>query len=712
MNDIRFERDSENIVTLTFDAQGQAANTMNASFQASLKATVQRLKDERHQIKGIIFTSAKSTFFAGGDLNELRKIEKSDSDKVFSMIESIKADLRAIESAGVPVVAAINGTALGGGWEIALASHCRLALNDPKTKLGLPEVSLGLLPGAGGVVRTVRLLGLEKALPLLLEGKQLNPEAALKLGLLHGLASNPEELLNLARQWIREHPESKQVFEQPAYRVPGGTPKQGPMAEALPIAPAMLLEKTKGNFPAPECILKCAVESLLVDLDTALRIESRYFVEVATSSVAHNMISTFWFQLQAIKAGQSRPQGTPPQKVKRLGVLGAGMMGAGIAFAAAKAGVDVHLKDIDLLSAEKGKQYSQKLLDERLKKGHISEADRSRILDKIIPVSSYEDLATCDLVIEAVFENREIKREVTEKTLAVLAHDAVMASNTSTLPITSLAKASSHPQNFIGLHFFSPVDKMQLVEIIIGEKTSASTVARAFDFVRQIDKIPIIVNDSRGFYTSRVFGAFTNEGIAMLGEGQSPILIERAAVQSGMPVGPLAVSDEVSLTLYQLVRKATEADLAKAGKKMDVHPAAAVVDRMLTEFDRKGKAAGAGFYEYPKEGKKYLWPQLKELYQGEPIPFQDIQDRLLFIQALETVRILEENVLTSVADANIGSIFGFGFAPWTGGTLQFINSYGVREFTKRSMELAEKYGSRFTPPQTLIEKSERNESFN
>ncbi len=711
MNDIRFEKNADGIVTLTFDAQGQAANTMNASFQASLKATVQRIKTESEQIRGIIFTSAKSTFFAGGDLNELSKIKPEDAETVFSMIESLKADLRDIERLGIPVVAAINGTALGGGWEIALASHCRLALNDPRIKLGLPEVTLGLLPGAGGVVRSVRLLGMEAALPLLLEGRQLGPEAALKMGLLHGLAASQEELLSKAMAWIKDHPRSKQVFEEDSYRVPGGTPKQGRLAEMLPIAPAMLLEKTKGLFPAPAAILKCAVESLQVNLDTALRIESRYFVEVASSSVAHNMISTFWFQLQAIKGGQSRPEGIPRQSFKRIGVLGAGMMGAGIAYVAAKAGIQVHLKDMDLAAAERGKQYSAKLLDEQVKKARISEADKAKFLELIVPVSSYEDLATCQLVIEAVFEDRNVKREVTEKTLAVLAHDAVMASNTSTLPITGLAKASSHPQNFIGLHFFSPVEKMQLLEIIVGEKTAPETVARAFDFARQIDKIPIVVNDSRGFYTSRVFGSFTNEGIAMLGEGLSPVLIERAAVQAGMPVGPLAVSDEVSLTLYQLVRKATEADLAKAGQPVNTHPASAVVDRMIEEFGRRGKSAGAGFYDYPKDGKKQIWPKLKEIYHGGSIPFQDIQDRLLFIQSLETVRILEENVLTSVADANVGSIFGFGFAPWTGGTLQYINSYGPRNFTKRAMELAELYGERFTPPRTLIEKSERNEKF-
>jgi 3-hydroxyacyl-CoA dehydrogenase/enoyl-CoA hydratase/3-hydroxybutyryl-CoA epimerase len=387
------------------------------------------------------------------------------------------------------------------------------------------------------------------------------------------------------------------------------------------------------------------------------------------------------------------------------------MMGAGIAYAAAKAGITVYLKDITLEAAEKGKDYSVKLLDGRLKKGQLSETDKDAILSRIIPVDQYGILSECELVIEAVFEDRNIKRQVTEQTVAILGKGAIFASNTSTLPISSLAEASAHPENFIGLHFFSPVDKMQLVEIILGEKTSQETLARGFDFVRQIDKIPIVVNDSRGFYTSRVFGAFTNEGIALLGEGQNPVSIERAAIQSGMPVGPLAVSDEVSLSLYQLVRKATEADFAALGKTAPTHPAAAVVDRMVNDFGRKGKAAGAGFYEYPKEGKKYLWPDLSKLYQASPIPFQDMKDRLLFIQAIETVRILEENVLMSVPDANIGSIFGFGFAPWSGGTLQFINSYGLRPFIERAKQLASVYGERFRPPHLLLEKLEKNEIF-
>lgn len=711
MNDIRFEKDGQGIVTLVLDAEKQSVNTMNASFRTALRQVCERLVAERETTRGVILTSAKSTFFAGGDLNELRDLTADKAPHVFDMVEGIKADLRKLEALGLPVVAALNGSALGGGFEIALACHHRLMVNDPKARVGLPEVTLGLLPGAGGVVRMTRLLGVEQALPLLLEGKQLAPEAALQQGLVHGLCQSRDELLAKAREWILANPTSQQSFEREGYKVPGGTPSAGKLREMLPIAPAMLLEKTKGCYPAPAAILACAVESLQVNLDTALRIESRYFARVATSPVARNMISTFWFQLNALKAGESRPKGFEPSRVRRVGVLGAGMMGAGIAYVAAKAGIQVMLKDVSLAAAEKGKQYSVKLLDDRLRKGQITPAAREEILARIVPVDDYKALEGCDLVVEAVFEDRNIKREVTEKAVAAIGPKAVFGSNTSTLPITSLAKATPHPESFIGLHFFSPVDKMQLVEIILGKDTAPETVAKSFDFVRQIDKLPIVVNDSRGFYTSRVFGSYTQEGIAMLGEGQNPAAIERAALQAGMPVGPLAVSDEVSLTLFDLVRKATAADCAAAGKAAPDHPAYRVIDRMLGEFGRKGKAAGAGFYDYPQDGKKRLWKDLTKAFPGTALPFTDLQDRLLFIQAVETVRVLEEGVLMSVVDANIGSIFGIGFAPWTGGSLQFINSYGVRAFCERAKQLARQYGERFTPPKLLIEKAERNELF-
>ena len=711
MDDIRLERAANGTVTLTFDAPNQAVNTMNASCRSSLHEAVLRLLEQAASIKGVIITSAKSTFFAAGDLNELSRVGPEDAERVFSMVECMKADLRQLETLGVPVVAAINGSALGGGWEIALGCHYRVMIDDSRARIGLPEVTLGLLPGGGGVVRTVRLLGLERSMPLLLEGKQLGPRAALDAGLVHALAATPAALLTVAQQWIDAHPRARQVFDEEGYKIPGGTPKQPKFAEMLPVVPAMLLDRTKGCYPAPAAILATAVESMYLTVEAALRVESRYFAQVATGQIAKNMISTLFFQLNALKQGENRPKVGASATITKIGVLGAGMMGAGIAYAAAKAGIQVVLKDVDLAAAERGKQYTVRLLEERLRKEQTDAAAVTRILHLITPVDRYEDLAECELVIEAVFEDRQIKKEVTEKAQAFLGKAAIMASNTSTLPISSLARATSKPAQFIGLHFFSPVDRMQLVEIILGAETSPETVARSFDFVRQIDKIPIIVNDSRGFYTSRVFGSFTHEGIAMLGEGQSPTAIERAALQSGMPVGPLAVSDEVSLTLFSLVRKAMEADLAKVGTPAPQHPAHAVIDRMLKDFGRAGKAAGAGFYEYPEEGKKFLWPKLKELYSGPEIPFDDMKDRLLFIQALETVRVLEEKVLTSVADANIGSIFGFGFAPWSGGTLQFINSYGVCAFAKRARELAARYGDRFIPSPLLVAKAERNELF-
>ena len=474
----------------------------------------------------------------------------------------------------------------------------------------------------------------------------------------------------------------------------------------------MLKSKTKGVMPAPEAILSASVEGLQVDFDTAIRIESRYFAELAAGQVAKNMIGTFWYQLNEIKAGASRPKDFAPQSVTRVGVLGAGMMGAGIAYACATRNIEVVLKDIGLEQAEKGKAYSTALLDKRVARGRLSEAGRDEVLARIRPTRSAADLSDCDLIIEAVFEDRQLKARVTAEAEAQIADTTVFASNTSTLPITGLANASARPENFIGLHFFSPVDKMPLVEIICGDKTAPATLARAYDFVQQIGKTPIVVNDSRGFFTSRVFGTFTQEGIAMLGEGVAAASIENGAFLAGFPVGPLAVTDEVALSLAAKVRKQTIKDLEAEGKTYRAHPADAVVDRLL-EQDRAGKAAGKGFYEYPQDGKKFLWPGLQEqFYRAEAqIPLQDIKDRLLFIQALETVRCLDENVLTSVRDANIGSIFGIGYPAWSGGAIQFINQYGLRDFVGRAQALAERYGERFTPPASLVSKAEQGGTY-
>ena len=710
---IRYEKGQDQIVVLTLDMPGQSANTMNAAYREAMAATVARLEAEKDSIAGVIITSAKKTFFAGGDLNELIKVDKAHAKDFYASVRVLKAQLRRLETLGKPVVAAINGAALGGGWEICLACHYRVALDDKSVQLGLPEVTLGLLPGGGGVVRMVRLLGLEKALPYLLEGKKIRPQQALQTGLINELAVDRTELLAKSRAWILANPQARQPWDNKAYQIPGGTPSNPKVAQMLAIAPSILRSKTNGCFPAPEKILCAAVEGAQVDFDTAHLIETRYFTELVTGQVAKNMIGTFWFQLNQINAGSSRPHGFAPHVTRKVGVLGAGMMGAGIAYASACAGIDVVLKDIDLAAAEKGKAHSAALLDKKVSRGQLTAEQRENTLARIHPTQDDADLAGCDLIIEAVFEDRELKARVSAAAQRVVGADAVIASNTSTLPISGLATAVPDQGKFIGLHFFSPVDKMPLVEIIKGAHTSDETLARGFDFVLQINKTPIVVNDSRGFFTSRVFGTFTNEGIAMLGEGVAAPMIETEARKAGMPVGPLAVSDEVSLSLMSHIRQQTVKDLQAEGKAVPTHPATAVIDLLVNEYKRMGKAAGGGFYEYPAGGQKYLWPELKRRFElpGQQISPQDIRDRLLFIQAIETVRCVEEGVLMSTADANVGSIFGIGFAAWSGGALQFINQYGLNDFIARARYLAEQYGDRFTPPALLLEKAAQGAMF-
>lgn len=712
-NAIRYDKGQDKIVILTMDMPGQSANTMNDVYRQAMAETVDRLEKERADIAGIIITSAKKTFFAGGDLNELVKVTPADAETFYHMVLGLKAQLRRLETLGKPVVAAINGAALGGGWELALACHHRIAIDHSAVKLGLPEVTLGLLPGGGGVVRMMRLLGVEKALPYLIEGKQVGPANALEAGLIHELASDREDLLARARAWILGAPEAVQPWDAKGYRMPGGTPNSPALAQMLPIAPSVLRSKTQGCMPAPEKILCAAVEGAQVDFDTAQIIETRYFTELATGQVAKNLIGTFWFQLNEIKAGSSRPKGFEARQTTRVGVVGAGMMGAGIAYVSALAGVEVVLKDLSTEAAEKGKAYSAALLDKKVSRGQMSAQKREAILRLIKPTIDDADFAGCDLIVEAVFEDRALKAKVTQSACDQASADAVIASNTSTLPITGLAGAISEPQRFIGLHFFSPVDKMPLVEIIKGEQTDDATLARAFDFVMQINKTPIVVNDSRGFFTSRVFSTFTSEGIAMLGEGVPAALIENVARQAGMPVGPLAVSDEVSMSLMNHIREQTRKDLAAEGKPLPEHPAFAVISRMVDEFGRPGKAVGKGFYEYPSGGRKYLWPELAFQFgqKDVSVAVEDVRDRLLFIQAIETVRCLEEDVLLSTADANIGSIFGIGFAAWTGGALQFINQYGVSSFVARARYLAEQYGERFAPPALLLQKEAESALF-
>ncbi|SDK18756.1 short chain enoyl-CoA hydratase /3-hydroxyacyl-CoA dehydrogenase [Ferrimonas sediminum] len=710
MNSLRIEQDQNGIVHLVLDRQGASANLMDEQFAADLAQVVAQLQQMTYC--GIIVRSAKSTFFAGGDLGKIAEVTTETGQPFFAMVESIKASMRALETGGKPVVACINGAALGGGWEVALACHHRIAFKHKSVKVGLPEVTLGLLPGGGGIARTVRLFGLKAAMPLLTEGKQFGVEKALKAGLLHELADTEPAMLAQATAFIQANEQVTQPWDMKGYRLPGGNPGSPKMAQMLAVAPAMLKLQTKGVLPAPEAILSAMVEGAQVDFDTACRIESRYFVSLVTGQVAKNLINTFWFQLNDIKAGASRPDGIAATTVTKVGVLGAGMMGAGIAYAAASRGIEVVLKDVSLDCAKKGKGYSETLLAKQLQRGRITADQQREILARIHPSEQVADLGGCELVIEAVFEQRQLKARVTQEAERHLPREAVFASNTSTLPITGLAKASERPSQFIGLHFFSPVDKMPLVEIICGEQTDSATLARAYDFVLQLGKTPIVVNDSRGFFTSRVFGTFTNEGIAMLGEGVSAAAIENAAFLCGFPVGPLAVSDEVSLTLMEKIRNQTIADLADEGIIQPPKAGDATIDRMI-ELERPGKLAGQGFYDYPPESKKRLWSGLEaQFYRAEAqLPLTEIKDRLLFIMAIETARCYDEQVLTSSRDANIGSIFGIGYPAWTGGALQFINQYGLGRFVARADELAERYGDRFLVPDSLRARADANQQY-
>ncbi|RSS05553.1 3-hydroxyacyl-CoA dehydrogenase NAD-binding domain-containing protein [Streptomyces sp. WAC00469] len=715
---IRWEQDDTGVVTLVLDDPNQSANTMNQAFRDSLAAVADRLEAEKDTIRGVIVTSAKKTFFAGGDLRELVRVTPDDAQDLLDGGLALKRNLRRIETLGKPVVAAINGAALGGGYEIALACHHRIALDAPGSRIGCPEVTLGLLPGGGGVVRTVRLLGITDALlKVLLQGTRYSPRRALDNGLVDEVADTPEDMIARARAFIDAHPTSQQPWDRPGYKIPGGTPSHPKLAADLPAFPANLRKQTNGApYPAPRAILAAAVEGAQVDFETAQVVESRYFVELATGQTAKNMIQAFFFDLQAVNSGAGRPQGVEPRRVRKVAVLGAGMMGAGIAYACARAGIEVVLKDVSLEAAVKGKQYSEKLCAKAVAKGRTTREKADALLARITPTAEIADLAGCDAVIEAVFEDPGLKRKVFQEAEQAVAPDALLCSNTSTLPITALAEGVQRQDDFIGLHFFSPVDKMPLVEIVKGERTGEEALARAFDLVRQIDKTPIVVNDSRGFFTSRVIGHFLNEGVAMVGEGIEPASVEQAAAQAGYPAKVLALMDDLTLTLPRKIRDETRQAVEEAGGTWRPHPAEAVLDRMVDEFGRTGRSGGAGFYDYDENGTRLrLWPGLREHFT-EPdhrISFEDMQERMLFSEALDTVRLLQEGVLTSVADANVGSILGIGFPGWTGGVLQYINGYpgGPRGFVARARQLAERYGERFTPPALLVEKAERGETF-
>ncbi|TAK51420.1 MAG: 3-hydroxyacyl-CoA dehydrogenase [Gammaproteobacteria bacterium] len=708
---IQFAVGADGIAILTIDCPGRPVNLITPEMTADLVAAVERIATDA-AVRGAIITSAKADFMAGADLKDfatawnrgVTAVQAAGTSRNFSRL------YRRLETCGKPVVAAINGLALGGGFELALACHYRVLADEPKVVVGLPEVKVGLLPGAGGTQRLPRLIGIANALPLMLEGRHVRPAEALKLGIVHELAPRAE-LLERARRWLAGSPEPSQPWDRKGFRVPGGAGLMNPViAQTFMGANAMVARETMGNYPAPVAILSCVYEGTQLPIDAGLAVESKYFGTLLAGPVAHNLMCTMFINKGLADGLARRPREVPKSRVTKLGVLGAGMMGAGIANVAAQAGIDVVLLDSTAELAERGRGHTRELLAREVARGRLDQARADAVLARIRPTSDYADLTGCELVVEAVFEDRAIKAAVTAQAEAVLDKDAVFASNTSTLPITGLAKASKRPARFIGVHFFSPVEKMPLVEIIIGKRTDAVTIARACDFVAQLRKTPILVNDSRGFFTSRVFSTFVTEGQALLAEGVAPALIENAARLAGMPVGPLAVADEVSLELAWRVMQQTEADLGARYRRPVSYE---VTRRMVLDLHRPGRRQGAGFYEYPAEGPKRLWPGLAEHWPVASVQptVLEVRERLLYIQALETARCVEEGVLTDPADGDLGSILGIGFPAWTGGTLAFIDTLGIGRFVADCERLARRHGPRFRPSRWLRQRAARGESF-
>ncbi len=707
MNEIiRVDIDAAGIAIVTIDVPGKSMNVLDPTCIARMDEVVNTIATDS-RIRGAVITSSKPDFVAGADLMWMLQDmgQKRPARDLVATHSSLSRTLRRMETCGKPVVAAINGTALGGGLEICLACHHRVAARSAKARLGLPEVTLGLLPGAGGTQRLPRMIGVQKSLELLVKGNHLSVDEAHALGIVDEVVE-PDQLVAAAIAWIGKSGNAVQPWDQRGYRVPGASGA----AQALMVATAMAGRTAGDNYPAPQAILSSVYEGTTVPMDAGLRIESRYFAQLLAGPVARNMTRTLFVNKQAADKLVRRPAGIPASSVSKLGILGAGMMGAGIAYSSAMAGISTVLLDRSAEDAERGKAHSRDLVKRGVDKGRMSAAQGEALLGRITPTVDYADLAGCDLVIEAVFEDREIKRGVFEKVDAVTAATSVLASNTSTLPISGLAQMAKRPASFIGLHFFSPVDRMPLVEVIVGKETTDATLARALDYVRQIRKTPIVVRDSRGFYTSRVFATYTNEGMALLKDGVRPALIENAAVQAGMAVGPLAVSDEVTIELIYKVDRQTRADL---GAQYRAPSAVEVILAMVEKLDRKGRRFGKGFYDYPKGERKRLWTGLAEIWPlaGEQPPIEEVKNRLLYIQALETARCLEEGVITAPADADIGSILGWGFPSWTGGTLSLIDTVGPAAFVAECERLAKKYGPRFQPTAGLRRMAAAGELF-
>jgi 3-hydroxyacyl-CoA dehydrogenase / enoyl-CoA hydratase / 3-hydroxybutyryl-CoA epimerase len=707
---IRWEQDADGIVVLTLDEPGSPVNKMGPAYLIAMGAIVDRLEAEREGITGVVIASAKSTWVAGADLDRMRQVTPETAREFAEMLDTLKAQFRRLETLGVPVVAAINGAAFGGGFELALACHRRIAVDHRAVKVGLPEVQFGLLPGGGGVTRTVRMLGIVDALmKVLVKGDRIAAAKAHSLGLIDELVGTQDELVPAAKAWIKTGPEAVQPWDVKGYKIPGGTPASPKLAQILPSVPANVSKQLKGaNYPAPKAIVAVAVEGSQVEVDRAFEIETRYLTQLVTGPVAKNMIQAFFFDLNQATGARGRGADAQPWQATKAVVLGAGMMGAAIAYVCAKAGIEVVLKDVSQEAADRGKAYSDGLVAKGIERGRVTPEKGQALLDRITPTTDPAAAKDADLVIEAVFEDPAVKAQVFAEIEPFLAPDALLGSNTSSLPITGLSEGVSRPADFIGLHFFSPVDKMPLLEIVKGEQTSDDALHRSLDLAKQIGKTPIVVNDSRGFFTSRVIGTFIDEGLALLGEGVPATSVEQASAQAGYPAPVLQLCDELNLRLMRKIREETKAGTLADGGEWVTHPAEAVVDRMIDELERPGRLAGAGFYEYDEAGKRArVWPGIAEAFGSNAehgIPFEDMKERMLFIETIETIKCLDEGVLETVADANIGSIFGIGYPAWTGGVLQFANTYdgGLAGFVARANELAARYGDRFTPPPSLV----------
>jgi 3-hydroxyacyl-CoA dehydrogenase/enoyl-CoA hydratase/3-hydroxybutyryl-CoA epimerase len=722
MPNFTFDIDAEGIALITWDMPGRSMNVITMGVIEELSGLVEKVASDA-AIKGAVITSSKEAFCGGADLTMLERFAAMFAEMIRSQGEQAAAAMvyeesrklsqlyRRIETCGKPWVCALNGTAMGGGFELALACHHRVAADNPKTRLGLPEIKIGLFPGAGGTQRVARMLPPADALQFLLKGDQLKTDRAKAMKLIDNVVP-PDQLIAAAKAWIKAVGKAEAPWDVKGFRLPGGLVYSKAGMMTFPAANAIYRRETYDNYPAARAILQVVYEGLQLPMDTALRVESRWFAKILRSPEAAAMIRTLFVSMQELNKGARRPAAEPAVALKKIGVVGAGFMGAGIAQVSAAAGLQVVLIDRDQETADKGKATLHKALSDRVMKGRMKGAERDGLLSLIEPSADYGMLKDCDLVIEAVFEDRKVKSDVIAKIQAVIGDNTVFASNTSTLPISSLASEFKDPPRFIGIHFFSPVDRMMLVEIILGKATGGKALAAALDYVRAIRKTPIVVNDSRGFYTSRVVGTYIREGHLMLTEGMPAAMIENVGRMAGMPVGPLSLNDEVAVDLAWKILKATEADLGAAA----IDPRQkTLLEEMVEKRQRFGRKNGKGFYDYPQSGPKKLWPGLAELQPKmldlEAIDIDELKLRLLGIQALETARCFEEKVLTDVREADVGSILGFGFAPFSGGTLSWIDMMGTKKFVELCRKLEKKYGARFKPNKLLVDLADQNETF-